>query len=262
MHIHVETETAELARWRPDWKTKLISDTLELRGGAFIDVGANVGQTFLDYRAATSRVKYIGFEPITICAKQVWRLINDNNCGNCFIIPVALSNSNSILKLYRDANIATDSGATLIADFRPKKQNKVDFIPAYRFDDLWKDAGFSDKIGVIKIDVEGGELMVLQGMRDSITINRPWIICEVLDRDVAADRELHTNRNNDLLDFLDNLAYAVLRLKKSHDKLAVCDLIPVGSFPSRAYCVESRVECDYLFIPREDLDVRALLVSR
>ncbi|MDH8239020.1 hypothetical protein QIG13_27750, partial [Klebsiella pneumoniae] len=35
--------------WRPDWKTQLISQLLTLRRETLIDVGANRGQTLLDY---------------------------------------------------------------------------------------------------------------------------------------------------------------------------------------------------------------------
>ena len=52
-----------IAFWRPDWKTQLIRHFLEQRRGLFIDVGANVGQTLLDYLSCSPRHGYLGFEP-------------------------------------------------------------------------------------------------------------------------------------------------------------------------------------------------------
>ena len=259
--VRVRPETADLANWRPDWKTKIIGEMLELRGGAFLDIGANIGQTLLDYRAAERRLRYFGFEPMTKCIDQIIRLIDDNRLDDCLLIPVALSNKNSVSKLYRHRQDATDLEATLIDCLRPERHTRFDLVPCYRFDDIWSDLGFEEKIGVIKIDVEGAELMVLDGMTLTINSQRPWILCEVLDRDAAADADSHKQRNERLFDLLQSHGYKIMRLEKSHDQLRICGLTPIDGFPTRAYGTASHGECDYLFIPQDQLDASRRLVS-
>ena len=261
--VHVRRgETINLAGWRPDWKTKIICGMLELQGGAFLDIGANVGQTLLDYRTAKTRIRYFGFEPGRKCIEQVMRLIDDNLFDDCSLIPVALSNRNSICALYRGTGNAADPGATLIDGLRPERHTRPDFVPCYRLDYIWGDLDFEGGIGVIKIDVEGSELMVLEGMTSIINAHRPWILCEVLDRDAAADADLHRERNERLFDFVQGHGYKIMRVEKSQDQLTICGLVSVSRFPTRAWCAASSAECDYLFIPHDQLTATKRLFGK
>ncbi|GAA4028949.1 hypothetical protein GCM10022281_05060 [Sphingomonas rosea] len=44
---NVSWQTRGLVSWESEWKTRAIKRVLKQRAGAFIDVGANIGQTLL-----------------------------------------------------------------------------------------------------------------------------------------------------------------------------------------------------------------------
>src|ERR1700754_138910 len=68
----------QLAAWKPDWKTEIVGKTLAVRAGAFIDVGANCGQTLMDYFAAPVTTSYFGFEPNHHCISALKDIIRVN----------------------------------------------------------------------------------------------------------------------------------------------------------------------------------------
>lgn len=255
--VTVRPDTADILKWRPSWKTQLISDIQALRGGQFLDVGANIGQTLLDYCAGTERNGYLGFEPISRCADYLKTLTDDNNLLDCAIVPAALSNRNTILKLHRDQRFSTDSGATLLKELRPNACVSTDLVSCYRFDDIRRDIGATGPFGLVKIDVEGAELHVIEGMESTICSDRPWILCEVLDRDSAADAATHKQRCSALFKRMRDLEYDIMRIRKTFEEDAVLNLIPINEFPNRVFTESSRHECDYLFIPSNERTLAA-----
>jgi FkbM family methyltransferase len=238
-----------LIEWRPDWKTRAIAAVLRDRSGVLIDVGANVGQTLLDFLAAPVRSTYLGFEPNAICYQHVARLISDNGLGDCHLVPAALGERNGVATLYRYGG-DVDSGATTLAGLRPRLEAKGTNISVFRLDDL---AGVlpEPEIALIKIDIEGGELEALRGMERTIGRTKPWIMCEVLHRDVSADPEPFSRRNQELMQLLTDLRYEVLRIAQDQVAGAKGRLETVTAFPDAAWDDRSSpYACDYLFVPK------------
>ena len=158
---------------------ELLSRLFEVRSECFIDVGANVGQTLLKVRALSSDVPYIGFEPNSACVFYLSRLATLNGFKKTAIIPVGLFNRDCLLELDFYTESMVDSAASTTQHFRPNQAvYRKEFVPVFRFDGC-KTIPF-DEIGVIKVDVEGGELEVLEGMQETISVFRPFIIVEVL----------------------------------------------------------------------------------
>jgi hypothetical protein len=73
---------------------KLSAISLKIRGGVFVDVGANLGQTLIEFWLIDSGNSYIGFEPNEACIEYLETLININSLDGCKIIPVGLFNKN------------------------------------------------------------------------------------------------------------------------------------------------------------------------
>lgn len=262
LKVRVQHETTGLLGWKTDWKTSLIGLMLFARGGPFVDVGANVGQTLLDYLAAPRKHGYIAFEPMHACLEQLHRLVDDNRLADCTVVPCALSDRNILLDIYRHHEKSADPGATTVCGLRPDRNVVADLIPSYRFDDIRGRIRPAGAIGVIKIDVEGAELPVIRGMERTIRADRPWILCEVLDRDTLADAEVHNARAEQLRDTMHGLGYAILRVQKSKDQTRVIGLEPISTFPSRVYEETYCDECDYLFVPADQTDAaRAAILA-
>ena len=58
-------------------------------------------------------------------------------------------------------------------------------MPARTLDAILKEAAVS-RVDVIKIDVEGAEMLVLQGARETLARYRPALIVEVMDTQLRA----------------------------------------------------------------------------
>lgn len=88
-------------------------------------------------------------------------------------------------------------------------------------------------------------------MRKSLEECRPIILCEVLFADDKADLAYHEARNNQLMQFLEKLNYAVLQLHKSADDAHVAGARKIQNFTAEYWSHENKDFCDYLFIPEE-----------
>lgn len=161
-----------------EWMLALLDKILPKATVVFVDVGMNIGQTMLKVNAINDQMKYIGFEPNPACNYYCEKLVQKNNFKHCTIYPVGLFDKTEILTLYLDMDIA--SGASVLPSFRKNKSRYKlqQQVPVFKGDDIL----FStvDKVDVLKADVEGVELEVLQGLLKIIERDKPVIILEIL----------------------------------------------------------------------------------
>jgi FkbM family methyltransferase len=124
-----------------------------------LDIGGHVG--FWSYYLATAFAKVHAFEPNELFAQCFERNVRDKNVT---LHRVALGETERKIALEVDP---ANTGATHV---RPGGEGD---IPMRRLDDF----GF-DEVDFIKIDVEGFELQVLEGARDTLARCRPIVIVE------------------------------------------------------------------------------------
>jgi FkbM family methyltransferase len=141
-------------------------------GGTAVDVGANQGFFAFAFSRIADRVE--AFEPNPDCAAFAQRMLGrrarvhavalSNRAGRReFVVPV--SEEGTVLHL--GGALAGDSGA----DARTMRfEVDVRTLDSY---------GFTD-VRVIKVDVEGSEMDVLEGAREAILRDRPALIVELL----------------------------------------------------------------------------------
>lgn len=249
-----------LAAWRPDWKTEIIGKILALRPGAFVDVGANCGQTLIDYLAAERKDSYVGFEPNPHCVRVLQNIVTANHRMDCLIVPAGLSDGNEIRKLLLEKGSETDTSASIDADMRPGREWDVRLVPCYRFDDIRRQIGV-DKIGLMKIDIEGAELLALRGMKAALQRQRYWILCEVLHRDINVGEAEHQSRIDGIASFISGIDYICFNVVKSPDDRRVAGLARMAGFPNKVWTWSNASECDYVFVPRQDEDIVSSLFS-
>jgi FkbM family methyltransferase len=240
-----------LLAWRNSWKTAAIARILQTRPGMFIDVGANAGQSLVDFLLAPVRGSYLGFEPNIACHAHLADMMRLNRLEHSWIVPAGLSDRPGIGPLYLFGG-ESDPGASMLRDLRPALKARPVTSAFYRFDDL---DDFRDRdIALVEIDVEGGELEVLRGMEQTITERHPWIICEVLDRDSAADADRHSARLADLDEWLCSADYLVYRIVRTSDDINIRGIEAVPRFASKQWDESSATACDYLFVPSSEPD--------
>ncbi len=168
------------AATREPWLDAVLSSVLTSRPGAVLDVGANIGQTLLKLLTLDPARQYVGFEPQVSCCFLVQKFIEDNNLKSHLILPVGLSNRNELVKLQARGG-DYDSAASIVEGFRPGS-----FYTSYRYvyvrkgDEVMKELAISSA-SLLKIDVEGAELEVMEGLSDTIREQAPFIIFEVLN---------------------------------------------------------------------------------
>lgn len=229
------------------WMSQLLQKLMQYTSNCFIDVGVNVGQTLIKLRSLNEQVDYIGFEPNPACVFYVEKLIRANKFVNCQIIPVGVSNKTEVLALKIFAN-DTDPMASIIDDF--KDQAKVEKSIVVISDDILNQ--FAQKtIGILKIDVEGAELYVLEGFSGLTKRDRPFIAMEILPCcSVSGEYSGRVERQEKIQEYIKGLQYAMLRVMKTPDgELKELKLIEdIGKQTDETLS-------DYLFVPKEKLNL-------
>lgn len=211
----------------------------------FVDVGVNVGQSLLNFVSCHNNA-YIGFEPNSNCNFYLNKLVYINKLNNVRILPIGLSSHNSIGKFYITKFI--DSSATTVEGLRPGfyDENKSPvYIPLFAFDELGIDE--IGKIGLVKIDVEGGELEVIKGMKKMINSDKPIIICEVLDFHSFDTSAKLQQRTNELCAEIKDAGYSIYRLHNLGNGKIDVELISeivLVKWTEKSYNLN-----DYIFIP-------------
>lgn len=193
------------------WLFQLLKFLIPLSSGnsVFIDVGVNTGQTLLKVMAINPSTPYIGFEPNPNCLHYVYELIRRNKFSSITIFPFAVSDKSGVIDLELYSSSTTDSLASIVPDFRKKKYSIIK-VPVIRGEDI----GFLNEIkaGIIKIDVEGGELEVIKGLFSVIKRNRPILVCEVLPV-YSIENQSRWRRQNELESMLRSMSYLILRIE-------------------------------------------------
>jgi FkbM family methyltransferase len=147
-------------------------------GGVLYDVGANVGFfSLLGARLAGPAGHVYAFDPAPDNAAAIRRNAALNALENVSVIAKAVSAGAGTGRL----QVVDDQSWSKLAEYgaHPLTERvlKVELVAV---DDLVA-AGEARPPTVVKIDVEGAELAVLEGMRATIDAYRPAIICELHD---------------------------------------------------------------------------------
>jgi FkbM family methyltransferase len=228
------------------WMTDLLRRLLEAGASpGLLDVGVNIGQTLLKLKSIDPAIRYCGFEPNPFCVSFVHELIRLNGFTDCRLAPVALSDRPGLFEFIAGSD--SDSGGSMVADLRPEKTVvRKQIIAALHFDALDLDL---NRIGLVKIDVEGAELHVLRGMKEFLRVGRPCVVCEVLHAHSLAQVPRLHQRNAEIIELMDDLAYTIFRIVKGDGRIA--GLERIVAFPDAVWADSSEALCDFLMLPDE-----------
>ena len=236
---------------KPGWLSAILTDYIKEKDLLFVDVGANLGQTMIEYQSIGRKGRYLGFELNPQCTEYLNFLVRLNDWQDKVrLISTGLYNNNMIIKLYQ--NRFADSGASVHPGLRPGYFRSANYMYAPVItldgfiDDISKEA---DVLMIAKIDVEGAELEVLEGMINTIENYRPVLILEVLDYFSEEVKVEYLDRSERLMKMLKEFNYRVYNVLSGMNGKKKLELNEVQSFELRQWNPESRYKNDYLCEP-------------
>lgn len=152
---------------------------LALTSPLTLDIGAYNGIYAMLAARANPAGQTFCFEPLLLNAARITLNLQLNQFPNVRLVTAAVSNerTTAMLSQFSQGDFLT-SGASL----RPRgeaQQTRQERVEVITIDGLAADLKWQ-RVGLAKIDTEGAELEVLQGMQQVLTKHRPDLLIEVL----------------------------------------------------------------------------------
>ena len=137
----------------------------KLKENVFVDVGAYVGDTVLDYVESYGKDSFQKIYCYEICQENIDKMkINLKNFDNIEIKRKAVSDKKGKLKFDLDNDISSNH-------ISPGGKIEVEGIAL--------DEDIKEKISMVKMDIEGSEMKALAGMKEHIKNDTPILLISV-----------------------------------------------------------------------------------
>jgi FkbM family methyltransferase len=158
-----------------DLGTQLVVGALLNKGDLFVDIGANEGMiSLLASRCVGTKGRIISFEPNPTPRLKFEKNVELNHINNIEIIPAGASSESGKLDLFVPA-VNTGEGSFAISEHE-EREGQIISCPIVVADDVL--AGLNPAL--IKIDVEGFEPNVIEGLRSTISNTKPILVLEMV----------------------------------------------------------------------------------
>lgn len=168
-------------------------------GGVFYDIGANLGFFSLlgAHLVGLDRGRVYAFEAAPDNARAIRANAELNGIPNVTVIDKAVSSCSGMGRL----QVVDDQSWSKLEEYgeHPLTERVID-VELVAIDELLR-AGELEPPNAVKIDVEGAEIAVLGGMRETLERHRPAVICELHD----------THR--EFLETMDGAGYRLINLE-------------------------------------------------
>jgi len=181
-------------------------------GSAYLDVGANNGYYYcLKVARRFLGCKVYAFEPDPAIRQHLKKNIEINGFNsNITVVTKALSHSESVVRLTK----GRDASGFVVVDAK----TSIPTIPVECTTlDIFAVANALDRIDVIKVDIEGGELNFLKGAMKTLSRWQPLLVMELnevlLKRSGASIPQVK--------EILSPLKYEFFRVKETNDMVLV-----------------------------------------
>lgn len=179
----------------------LVDNGINLSGKTVVEAGSNNGNFTVDFSILVGDTgKVFAFEPQRIVYYQLCGNVFLNGLKNVWCHNVALghaSNSSRIQMPDYSSTRGVNFGDVCVNDDIDKNYERVEVRPLDDYD--------FDELCVIKADVQGYELFVLQGAMQTIKKHRPYIFVEIEDEKL----DMHGLKKNDIEDFFRAADYSL-----------------------------------------------------
>lgn len=211
-----------------DIKTQYLLTNFLREGDCFIDVGANIGaMTFTAAsKVGTSGVVY-AFEPGPIHYRMLTQTVANSKIKNVKLYNLGCSNSETnLFWKMDDSNPGNAQISKTSTDISVKVRKLDHVIPE------------TQNVRLIKIDVEGMELEVLEGAERIIKQSKPLMIIETNTGD-----ESEVLKTNQVLEYLQKLNYSFYAVKNAESELIALHDLKIRLMPVFMPDVPQNVLC-------------------
>jgi FkbM family methyltransferase len=226
-----------IGRYAPEIVTLLRATVAA--GDSVIDVGAQIGYLtcVLAYVVGPSG-RVHSFEPDPNAIERLRAAVKENSLTQVDIFPVAASDAEGEIAFHVSRTIgwSTAVSGTHLSDLSEMQ------VASARIDDLATRGQIRRPVRLVKIDVEGFECAVLDGMQALIAEDRPILIVEVN----PSMLEPCGRTTTDLLGRIARHNYRIYRISEAHGILSGGRVCLAGMDPA-----QSVPFCDVLCVPRE-----------
>ena len=196
------------------WMLDIFDRLTAPRSGIFLDVGANTGQTLLKLRSCWPTTPWVGLEPNPTCLHYLGKLIEANGLTECDIVPVGLYTEAALKALEFYYADQTDPTASLVQNYRPgEKVVGRRLVPTLSYEELETFVP-RKSVAFVKIDVEGGEMEVIETLRPMLEVARPPILIEILPV-YSPDNTWRLSRQGASERVFRELGYRLFRVEKT-----------------------------------------------
>ncbi len=193
----------------------------------FVDVGTNRGQILREAVRLAPSGRHIAFEPIPALADEVARAFPGVDCRR-----LAVGAGAEVAQFCHFTSLDGWSGLQRSPEISDERgQPQYIEVQVSTLDAELRDACPS----LLKVDVEGAELQVLEGAREVLVRARPVVVFE----HVAAAARLYGSRSSALWDLFAELGYRVFAVTGE------------GPLTREAFCASTGAVVNWLATPRE-----------
>ena len=196
-------------------ETELVKREIQ-KGDVIIDIGANVGYyTLLMAKLVGSDGKVFAFEPEPKNFALLRENVKINNYQNIILEQRAVANQTGKTRLY-----LCDTNTEMHRLDNSKNFKSSILIDVVKLDDYFHDSEFLKKINFLKIDVEGTEFDVINGMIRILENNKKIkILLEFIPQHLVG----HGSRPNDLINLLLNQNFELFYINQEQKKFVRLD---------------------------------------
>jgi FkbM family methyltransferase len=158
---------------------------LPLESGTVLDIGGSYGYyALLLGRLVGEDGQVFSFDPDWHSFERLTHNLAMNNIKNVIPVPICASNSsNGLAQWHFFENKPWNS--RLADDGIESDSQKLAIVPVMKLDDFAYAINILEKTRLIKIDVEGAELKVLEGATKLLEEAKPVLLCELHGSEIA-----------------------------------------------------------------------------
>jgi len=194
-------------------------------GDNVIDIGANIGYfTLMLAKLVGPTGKVFAFEPDPRNISLLKKNIETNNYQNVVVVPKAVSNVNQKCTLFTSQ---ATFGQNRI--YEPKKTKNQEYVPieseTISLDNFFKTDETMKNISFVKIDVEGAEKFVLEGMENILDLNKNIKIFSEIDLDRLDDAG---SSYTEMIELLEEKEFTIFLVNDTNDEIVKGNIKSIG----------------------------------